>query len=137
MFETEVRKAARQGVKLHRRDGSEYWKLILTCTREGCENEVNMGDCLCFRTEEDMAMCRDTHGLHCSTECWYSDAPRSVIEQELKRYREYLDRLPPTDQRTIDWSREVEVLEEWTDVKTGWHDMADWYEDFEIDECPV
>ena len=52
MFEIVIRKEVRQGIKLHKRDGTEYWKLSLTCARGGCDKEVDMGECICFDTEK-------------------------------------------------------------------------------------
>lgn len=137
MFEIDISKAAREGVMLHKQDGTPYWKLIMTCNREGCEKEVDMGECLCFDKEDEMVRCRDTHGMHCSTKCWYEDHSREEIKKELERFKKEIKMMDLYDRPHPDWSNELECLEEWFDMLSEFYDGADFYELYDIEECPI
>ena len=135
MFDEEIEKEAFNGIMLHRRDGTVYWKLTLTCSKEGCENEVDMGECLCFDTKEAMEHCRDGHGLHCTVKCWCVDQPREIIEGELAKIEKYNENADEED--IIIGDDEIEMISNWWEYQADSADGCDFYEDFEITECPV
>ena len=114
MFDIDIRVATYQGIKLHRKDGTEYWKMRLTCTHEPCPNEVEMGECLCFGTEEAMVKARDNHGMHCSPKCWIADHTEEEVATELAKARKALRELPPDDRHLLevyDMREELVVLD--------------------------
>lgn len=139
MFETDIRKESRKGILLHDRRGMEYWKLQLTCTREGCDNEVDMGECLCFEWEKDMIDCRDNHGMHCSTKCWYENNTREAIKKVLKQ----IERLNEEnlDAGELDMvlvsDNEIELIDDYFDAIADLYDGSEFYDQYDIQECPI
>ena len=140
MFETYIGEAARDGIRLHNREGGTYWKLLLTCSKDGCDKEVDMGECLCFETEEEMVRCRDGHELYCSHEHWYECATREAIEDflgDIRRHNEIVT-AAGDDELYIDGESELELLVAYFDylADAGYEGFSLW-EAFEIEECPI
>ncbi len=139
MFEIDIKEKSREGVTLHKQDGTTSWKLMLTCTREGCDNEVDMGECLCFDEEKEMARCRDEHGMHCTTKCWHEDAPRERIEKVLKDIERH-NKIwggDHEDDPTITGDTELELLEAYFEMVADEWDGESFYEMYDIEECPI
>jgi hypothetical protein len=139
MFEIDIRKEVFNGVMLHRKDGTPYWKLSLVCTRDGCNREVDMGECICFDTEKAMIECRDNHGLTCSTKCWYEISTREQIDKILKDIEKYNDECRATGEpeMVLKAETEIELIDDYLDAIADYYDGADFWESFDITECPV
>lgn len=139
MFEIDIRTKVREGVMLHRRDGTPYWKLSLTCSRDGCDKEVDMGECMCFDSKEKMEKCRDTHTTTCSTKCWYEATTRENIDKilaDIKRHNEHCLATGDGDM-VLFADDELELIDDYFDAIAGDYDGCDFWETYEIDECPV
>ena len=137
MFETDIRKESRQGILLHDRRGIEYWKLQLTCTREGCKNKVDMGECLCFDDEKEMINCRDNHGKHCSTKCWYDDSTREYIEKVLKEIKRHNEVWSNEPEMMLVSDNEIELIDDYFDAIADEWDGEGFYDQYDIQECPI
>ena len=141
MFDTDISMASYQGVNLHRRDGTAYWKLRLTCTKEDCPNEVDMGECLCFHCEEDMVKARDTHGLYCSAKCWFDDHDKETVAKEVARARRDLKELDPEEISLYvdDMKDDILVLDGYWEylAEMGSYDGSEFFEDYDVQDCPI
>ena len=138
MFEKEIKEESKTGILLHDRRGIEYWKLSLICTRKGCEKEVDMGECLCFDNEKEMTDCRDEHGLHCSTKCWYEDVPRDRIDKVVSKIKKHNENCEAAgDFGLILLGPELENIENYFESMADEYDGAEFYEQWDVDECPV
>lgn len=139
MFDIDIKEKAREGVLLHKKDGTPYWKLSLTCSRDGCDKEVDMGECLCFDRKDLMEICRDTHKMTCSTKCWYEDATREDIEKILKDIKVHNDEyeaIGEADMVLIS-DDEIELIDDYFDAIAEHYDGSDFFEMYEVDECPI
>lgn len=83
MFDIDIKVAALQGVELHERDGTLYWKLLKICSACGGE----LGECLCFTEKEQMERARDEN-YYCSAECWFGAISPEKKVTELAEFRE-------------------------------------------------
>ena len=99
MFEQDIALAALSGVKLHKKDGTPYWKLAYVCVRRGCNNVLE--ECWCFTTEEAMIEAKKVE-LYCSTACWTKDEPEKFAKSVLE-FKEYLEKYDPEEHASIDW----------------------------------
>ena len=139
MFEIDIKENAREGIMLHKQDGTPYWKLLLTCHREGCEKEVDMGECLCFDRKDAMVVCRDTHGMTCSTKCWYEAAPKDQIEKVLKEIKRHNDECMATgeDDLALVADDEIELIDDYFEATNDYYDGSDFWEMYDLEECPI
>lgn len=141
MFEIDIRTAAYQGVKLHRHGGTEYWKLRLTCTAEECPNEIEMGECLCFHCEDDMAKARDNHGMFCSAKCWIASTDKERVAQVLTNARKAMKELPLEEREgwVYDMGDDHELLDGYWQymAEVGAYDGSEFFEDFDVQDCPI
>ena len=140
MFEISIPDEIRNGIKLHRKDGTEYWKLALTCTRDSCDNEVDfMGECLCFDEESKMIHCRDNHDMYCSTKCWYKSIPRERIDEilkDIKKNNELCESHGDHDY-IITGDTELELIENYFNAIAENYDGSDFWDEYGIEECPI
>ena len=136
MFETDIQKEARRGVMLHRKDGTEYWNLQLVCSNAGCENDVDMGECICFDTKKAMERCRDEHSWTCSNKCWLEHLTDQEREKLLKDARKLNEEMEAEGEG---WPFETddELLEYYMDYLAEFYDGADFYDEYDIEECPI
>ena len=141
MFDVDIGMKAYEGIKLHRKDGTEYWKLRLTCTQEECPNEIEMGECLCFGTEEAMIHARDDHGMHCSAKCWVDDHDEETVAKEAAEARKALGEMDGDEWSYFvdDMSDDILVIAGYWEyiADEGCYDGADWLEDYDVEECPI
>jgi hypothetical protein len=141
MFEKDIATAAYQGVMLHNRDGSEFWKLRLTCTHEPCPKEVELGECLCFATEEAMVKARDNHGFYCSAKCWAKDRPEDEVQKHVDEARRALKQLDPEDVGSYvdDWKDDISVVTGYWEymAELGGFDGEVFYEMYDVEDCPI
>ena len=139
MFEIDIDMASRQGIKLHDSRGDEYWKLQLICYNEGCDNVVDMGECLCFDTEKEMINCRDGHSLICSTKCFIDVASKETVDKildEIKNHNKECQARGEFEYQ-IGGKDIVERIDNWFDYNADAYDGADFYEYYDIKECPI
>lgn len=141
MFETNIGEKAYKGIKLHRKDGTVYWKLRLTCSHEPCPNEIDMGECLCFNTEDLMKRARDDHGMYCCAQHWALNTDEEKIAASVKGARKYLGEMEPEDRDWIidDMLDDMLVLDAyWQELAdAGCYDGSEFYEEYGVDECPI
>lgn len=140
MFEIDIQKEIRNGVRLHMKDGTEYWKLIMTCSRDGCDREVDfMGECLCFSDESKMINCRDNHDMYCSTKCWYESTPRERIDEILQTIKKNNDLCEAEGEvdYIITGDTEMELIRNYFDAMAENYDGSDFWDEYGIEECPI
>lgn len=141
MFDIDIAIAAYQGVKLHRQDGTEYWKLRLTCTQEDCPNEIDMGECLCFHCEDDMVKARDTHGMYCCAQHWAANMKADRVAREVAEARKCLMELDALDRSWLidNMMDDMAVVDAyWQHLsEEGCYDGTEFYEEYDVQECPI
>ena len=134
MFETDIQKAAIEGVMLHDKEGKPYWKLAYVCCREGCTNVLD--ECWCFTTKEAMLKAREKK-FHCSVACWAEDNPEA-FERDVKKYKDHIERCDPEMFESTDWNDRdswMWLYEEWLSESYDGCEMA---EEIGADmECPL
>ena len=142
MFGINIGIEAYNGIKLHRKDGTEYWKLRLTCAHEGCPNEIEMGECLCFGTEEAMAKARDAHGMHCSAMCWVADNTEVEVAKGVATALRALNELTLDERHMYDVYDQLDICEVidgyWSYLaEMGDYDGSYFYEQYDVEDCPI
>ena len=134
MFEIDIKTAAINGVLLHNKEGTPYWKLAYVCVRKGCNNVLD--DCWCFSIEEDMLEAKKVE-LYCSTGCWTMDQPEKFAKSVLE-FKEHLEKYEPYEYEEIDWKDTDSWLwwwEEWLCEQFDGDEVADMVgSDM---ECPI
>lgn len=139
MFEIDIRTEVRRGIMLHRPDGTPYWKLTIVCSNDGCENVVDMGECICFDKMGAMAACRDGHGMTCSTKCWYetaTDEMKEKVRKEIKDHNQHLEAIGDIE-FILDAEDEIELFDDYFDAMADHYDGSDFWEAWDIEECPI
>jgi len=112
MFEENIAELSTSGVKLHKKDGTAYWKLAYVCVRKGCNNVLE--ECWCFSTEKDMIEAKKVE-LYCSTACWVMEEPEKFAKSVLE-FKDHMELFDPDEFETINWKKPDEWLfwwEEW------------------------
>ena len=137
MFEKEIEVEARRGVLLHRRDGTPYWKLLLTCSMPGCDKDVDMGECLCFETEEAMVKCRDNHQMTCSWDCFFESRTPEEREKLIAEAKEYEEGMIAAEGEGLNCDTDKELVMAYMDWLSYFYDGSDFYDKYEIEECPI
>ena len=85
VFEIDIRTAAVDGVMLHERDGTPYWKLVKVC--HVC-NELLDDECLCFSDKETMEKARDEAKVTCGVSCWWTTLSDEEKAKECTDFRQ-------------------------------------------------
>ena len=141
MFAVDIGMASYQGIKLHRTDGSEYWKLRLTCANGPCAVEIEMGECLCFGSEDAMVKARDHHGMYCSAKCWIPNHTKEEVAEVMNQARNTIKELEKDDLGLlIDDLRDVnQVLDGYWEyvAEHGYYDGSEFFENYDVEDCPI
>ena len=141
MFDKDISMAAYQGVLLHRKDGTEYWKLRLTCTHEPCPNEIEMGECLCFSTEEAMIHARDDHGTYCCAKHWAANTIYEKVRKVITEARKCLRELDSIDRGSLigNMKDDMAVVDAYWQhlAEEGCYDGSEFFEEFDVEDCPI
>lgn len=87
VFEIDIRTAAVDGVMLHERDGTPYWKLVKVCPE--CKTLMD-DECMCFSTEEAMLKAKD-QVFYCSARCWFPNLPEERQKDEREEFLQAAD----------------------------------------------
>ncbi len=134
MFDQRIKEAATVGVKLHKKDGTTYWKFAYTCTRKGCNNILE--ECWCFTTEEAMIEAKKIE-LYCSTGCWTMGEPEKFAKSIIE-FKEYMENYESEGYEEINWNDMDTWLfwwEEWLGEEFDGDEVADMIgSDM---ECPI
>lgn len=131
MFETDIRVAALDGVKLHQKDGTPFWKLAFKC--KGCGNLSD--DCFCYTTKEAMEKDREEYkddywcSLSCQVRAKTPEEQRDWVNGWRRYFRKHHKPIPFV--KWWDINEVIEFLEDWFSGE----DM--WYPENSDMECPL